>query len=118
MGIEGIDATRRLAADLGKAGKAALPLARAAVAKTVHDIEGTAKDLAPVDTGYHRNSISSEMLGNGSVAIGRVGPSSNYGAFLEFGTHRMAPRPYMGPATDAHEPAFNKAMEQIADTTM
>ena len=118
MGIEGIGNTRRLAADLGKAGKAALPLARAAVAKTVHDIEGTAKELAPVDTGYLKNSIGSELLGNASVAIGRVGASANYSWWVEAGTHRMRPQPFMGPATDAHEPAFNQAMEQIADTTL
>lgn len=118
MGIEGIDATRSLAADLGKASRQAALMARAAVAKTVHDIEGTAKDLAPVDTGYLKSSIGSELLGNAAMAIGRVGPTAQYSEYVESGTHKMRPQPYMGPATDAHEPAFHKAMQQIADTTL
>lgn len=118
MPLDGIDATRRLAADLGKAGREALPRARQAVSKSIHDIEAIAKDNAPVDTGFHRGSISSEMLGNATVAIGRVGPSSNYAPPLEFGTHRMAPRPHMGPATDAVEPLFFAAIQQIADQTL
>lgn len=118
MPIDGIANTRRLAADLGKAGKAALPLARLAVAKTVHDIEATAKELAAVDTGFMRNSIGSEQSGNASVVIGRVGPTADYAVFVENGTHRMAPQPFMGPATEAHEPAFHEAMAQIAARTL
>lgn len=123
MPLDGIDATRRLAADLGKAGREALPRARQAVAKSIHDIEATVEELfatgqAPVDTGVLMGSVSSELLGNANTAIGRVGPTANYGGYVEFGTHKMRPRPYMGPATDAHEPAFHAAIQQIADQTL
>ena len=118
MPLDGIGNTRRLAADLGKAGAAALPLARQAVTKGVHDIEAFAKDKAPVDTGYLRGSISSEILGNATTAIGRVGPSANYGWYVEAGTHRMRLQPYMGLVTNAVEPGFLAAIEQITDRTL
>ena len=118
MGIKGIDQVRRLAADLGRAGKAALPAAREAVQKATQDIESIAKETVTVDTGFLKSSISSEFHFGGSEAIGRVGPSANYGAFVENGTHKMRPQPYMRPATDAVEPGFNMVMQIIADRTL
>lgn len=119
MGIEGIDKTRRLAADLRGAAAGAPMLASMAVKKATFDIEAHAKEIAPFRFGFLKNSINSDFSSsNAYVAVGRVGPTANYGAFLEFGTHKMAPRPYMGPATDAVEPLFNAAMQQIADRTL
>jgi Bacteriophage HK97-gp10, putative tail-component len=47
-----------------------------------------------VDTGFLRSSVQVQNSGQMRREI-RVG--ADYGAYLEFGTTRMAARPYMGP---------------------
>lgn len=46
--------------------------------------EGYAKDLAPVDTGLLRNSIS-HRVNSGEQAV-YIGTNSEYGAYVELGT--------------------------------
>lgn len=86
--------------------------ARAAliVAKTAADIVRNAQAIVPVDTGYLKNSITFDMTG---PAEAEVGPSANYAAFVEFGTSRMGPRPYMGPAFDRNVPLLIAAAAQL-----
>lgn len=50
-----------------------------------------------VDTGNLKNSLVFEMTGKNS---GEVRVMAEYGAFLEYGTVRMAPRPFLTPAVD------------------
>lgn len=102
---------RELAFDLGKAGFKATATATRAVRKTAMDIEATAKTLAPVDTGNLQGSISSEI----HALSAEIGPTAEYGFYVEYGTSRMAPQPYMGPALDQHAEGFVRAMESIAD---
>ena len=47
-----------------------------------------------------------------------VGPSEHYGLFVERGTSKMAPEPFMGPAFEAEEPALEKAISDIAGTVL
>lgn len=104
---------RKLASDLRAASGTAEKLSRAVVAKTAADIERDAKNRAPVDTGALRNSISHSITGGGMSAD--IGPTVSYAPYLEYGTSRMAPQPYMMPAADKHLPLFEKAVEQIAE---
>lgn len=83
------------------------------VTKTAHDIEATAKQFVPVDTGATRNSIGVDLSDAGRSAD--IGPQTSYAEFLEFGTSRMAPRAFMGPALDRHTPDFIAALEAVAD---
>ena len=46
--------------------------------------EGYAKDLAPVDTGNLRNSISHKVVDSEPAAY--IGTNSEYAAYVEFGT--------------------------------
>lgn len=109
MGFEiDVSELNALAADLGKIGFRATGKATAVVAKTAHDIEATGKAFAPVDTGNLRNSISASVRGLNA----EIGPTANYGGYVEFGTSRMAPHAYMGPALDRHTPDFVRAMGQ------
>lgn len=53
------------------------------------------------DTGNLRNSIRYEVNGSGKSVCGIVGTTQKdppYGAYLEYGTSRMAPRPWLKPA--------------------
>jgi HK97 gp10 family phage protein len=99
-----------LAADLAKAAPRTVALAQKVIVKTAHDIEGTAKQMVPVDTGATKSSIGVDV----GVLQATIGPTTSYAYFLEYGTSRMAPYAFMGPALDRHNPAFYAAMEQVA----
>ena len=62
------------------------------------------------DTGHLTNSVSHRMTGptEGVVEVG-----AEYGVYLEMGTSRMAPRPFLGPAVEKVWPEFEAAMEKI-----
>lgn len=109
---------RGIARTLAAAGPRAEALAAAVVIKSLTDIETDAKRLCPVDTGFLKNSISREIsadtfAGSGGSFGGEVGPTAAYGAYVEYGTSRMGPEPYMGPAFARRSPGFVAAMEQI-----
>jgi HK97 gp10 family phage protein len=83
--------------------------------KTALDIEATAKQFAPVDTGALRNSIGHDLLGDGRYGVleAEIGPTVEYAPYVEFGTSRRAPAAFMGPALDRHVPDFITALEQL-----
>lgn len=60
--------------------------------------EAVAKQLAPVDTGSHRNSIGWTMT---DETAGELTAASEYAAYLEFGTRKMDARPHMVPGFEA-----------------
>ena len=101
----------QLAADLGKASYETTRRAQQVVTKSAHDVESVAKTVAPVDTGNLRNSIGTDITGGGLSA--EIGPTAHYGVYVEFGTRRMAPQPYMGPGLDAATPGFVAAMGEL-----
>lgn len=74
------------------------------VKRATLSIEARSKAIAPVDTGTLRRSIHS-IFENGGLR-GLVGPSVDYGKYVEFGTRRMSARPYMRPAAEAVMPQF------------
>jgi HK97 gp10 family phage protein len=102
---------RALSADLGKGAARTEPLAEKVVAKTALGIEADGKINAPVDTGHLMNSISSDVHGLSA----EIGPTANYGHFVEGGTSRMAPQPYMGPAADKWFPVLEQAITKIGE---
>jgi HK97 gp10 family phage protein len=104
----------RLSYQLAGAGPRVAPLMRLVVRKTAADIERDAKTFAPVDTGFLRNSIGITMAGNVYYAAAEIGPTAEYGVYVEYGTSRMAPAAYMGPAFDRHSGEFIAAMEELA----
>lgn len=119
MSVTGdFSAVNRLAADLGKVGAGITAKAVVVVAKTTHDIEAGAKRICVekhiIDTGTLMNSISSTVRG----LTGEVGPTVDYAPHQEYGTWKMAARPYMGPATDAAEAPFAAAMEKVAEVDL
>lgn len=85
------------------------------VRKVSQGIVRDAKTLAPVDTGNLRNSISATVTGDGRTnrMSAEIGPTAHYGIYLELGTSKMSPRPYLFPAADRWEPVFTQAMAQV-----
>lgn len=104
-----------IAADLRAAGTGAGPLVSIAVRKTAADVERDAKTLAPVDTGNLRMSISTDTIESDASIAAEVGPTANYGGFLETGTSKMGPQPYMTPALERNAPMLEAALGQIVD---
>lgn len=87
---------------------------RAVVRKSVFETQARGSAKAPVLTGALRASFSADFIGsNRDVAQGETGPEVNYARFVELGTSRQAPQPYMGPAADEVEPTFYAALEAI-----
>ncbi|MEV8638097.1 HK97-gp10 family putative phage morphogenesis protein [Streptosporangium sp. NPDC051023] len=86
-------------------------MTRAAVKKTGFDTVAGAQNLVPVDTGNLKSSIGVDFDADelGFVA----GPTAHYGGYVELGTSRMAPKPYLGPAFEAAVEPFVKAIESI-----
>lgn len=108
-----VSEVNQLAADLGKVGPELIGMVRVLVQKSCADTKREAQAFAPVDTGYLRSSISFETHATKSGAWGEVGPTANYGRFVEYGTSRMAPQAYMGPSFDRNAALYVKACEEI-----
>lgn len=85
-------------------------LVTAVLDKTGFDVVRLAQNRVPVDTGATKNSIRSRVV---NVFSRRIGPSTSYAIFLEFGTFRMAARPFMVPALNAVRAPFIAAMSAI-----
>lgn len=104
---------RKLALDLAEAPSRIQRRAPAAIRKTALGIERDAKILCPVDTGNLRSSIGSDI----GVLSAEIGPTAEYGGYVEQGTSRMSPQPYLGPAFDRRigtlEQALGNAVEDI-----
>lgn len=73
-------------------------------------VEIHSKRLCPVDTGFLRNSIQVDSV-TPTEAI--IAPHTEYAEPVEFGTSRMAARPYMRPALDQHE---GEILDAVRDT--
>lgn len=62
-------------------------------AKKVNSYRSKPGEPPRVQTGRLRASITHEI--HPTLPVGRVGTNVKYGKFLEFGTRRMAPRPWL-----------------------
>lgn len=77
-------------------------------------IEAEAKKRCPVDTGYLRNSIHTEV-GDASrtEATAITGTNTEYATHVEFGTKKMAARSYLRAAFDE---TIDTAVKQMSTT--
>lgn len=94
-----------------------VPLVQSATEKSLADIVRVAQNLVPVDTGYLKSSIGSDPVTvdkKGTVS-GVAGPTADYAEYVEDGTSRMGPQPYMGPAAERVAPLWVEAVEQLMD---
>lgn len=108
-----IDASEvhQLADDMRRHADATPGLAEKAVSKVGHDMLATWEETVPVDTGYLKSSGSLEVVGLGFD----LGPTAEYGEYVELGTSRMSPEPALGPAFDQHLPNLERALGAIGE---
>lgn len=105
---------RRFERDVEASTETARKQVRDTVRKSTFATEAGGKMRAAVDTGFMRNSITSDFVGsNRDVAQGETGPEAEYSKWVELGTSRQTPQPFMGPAADEEEPNFYAALEAI-----
>lgn len=69
-----------------------------------------AREIVPVETGALRGSIASNAQGLSAAATA----AAPHAAMVEYGTSRMAPRPYMYPAAQAVRGDFFGAMRALS----
>jgi HK97 gp10 family phage protein len=108
--------------------KQATAMAVQAVKKAAFDIEEHAKTIVPVDTGFLKNSIATQVGADGlhsprgssshqhspaNDLTAYVGAHAEYAANVEYGLGQR-PQPYLRPAVERVRPAFIEAMKQIA----
>lgn len=108
-----MDDLGRLARDMERAPDDLADRADKLVRASTLQTEAIAKVRVPVDTGFLRSSITSEFDRDANSSRGEVGPEAHYSAYVEFGTSRMAPQPYLNPAADIVEPQFYAAAEAL-----
>ena len=62
--------------------------------------EGNAKAICPVDTGRLRNSITNAIDTESNAVY--IGTNVEYAPYVELGTMRQDPQPYLKPAASEH----------------
>jgi HK97 gp10 family phage protein len=84
---------KELAAALDQAPRAVSAAAQAAMTKSLLLVEAEARRTVAHDTRALMNSITSQQAVRGDTLVGKVGPSLQYGLYVETGT-----RPHWPPA--------------------
>lgn len=84
-----------------------------ALAKALEEVglvaEGYAKKACPVDTGRLRNSITHQVRPSEKSVY--IGTNVEYAPYVELGTSRMDPQPFLRPAAKDHENTYKKIFE-------
>lgn len=89
----------------------------AVLRRTAYAMQADAQALAPVDTGNLRGSITTTITGDGRTGAmtAEIGPTAEYGGYVEFGTSTQAGQPYLAPAFERQVDGFEAALAALAD---
>lgn len=79
--------------------------------EVAYKIERDAKQNAPVDTGYLRNSIQTEIEDDGYYA--RIFTATEYASFVEFGTSKQHAHPFLFPAAFKYSAEYKRRLKEI-----
>jgi HK97 gp10 family phage protein len=116
--FEGVDELNTVEAELRTAGGRVGAKGSAVVRAAALKVEAWAKQLVPVDTGHLKGTIGPpEFHGDGRFGAMEavISATASYAGYVEWGTSRMAPHAFMGPALDRVSPDFHAAVEAISD---
>lgn len=84
-----------------------------ALAKALEEVglvaEGYAKKACPVDTSRLINSITHQVRPSEKSVY--IGTNVEYAPYVELGTSRMKPQPFLRPAAKDHENTYKKIFE-------
>jgi HK97 gp10 family phage protein len=64
-------------------------------------------DYPAIDTGRLVQSVTHDISQEDGKVVGRVGTPVVYGAYLEFGTSKMSPRPWLKPSLAKNRDAIH-----------
>lgn len=106
--VSGFGELETVTANLNQAKGAVGAKGAKVIRRNAAKVERAAKQFAPVDTGALRNSITTDVEGDGRFGglSAEIGTDIHYGRFVELGTSRTAPAAFMGPALDRVTPDF------------
>lgn len=87
---------------------------RMAVQKAANQIFLRSKNIVPVDTGALKGSARTKpATGAFGVYSAEVSFEQPYALFVEWGTSKMAPQPYLVPATHAVKPQLESDLKRL-----
>lgn len=97
-----------------------------AIKKVAREIRDDAKRLCPVDTGSLQRSIRLQTHARPAQSIHKIGVSAggyvtnprtgrkvDYAAYVEFGTSRNPPQPFMRPAAEKNKPKLVRELLRL-----
>lgn len=80
---------------------------------TMGKAQQKSKELAPVKTGFMQNSIEVYITESTKDRVmGEINAEADYSSFNEFGTYKMAARPFIAPSVKAMTPWFYSTMKK------
>jgi HK97 gp10 family phage protein len=106
--FKGVKSFKRIAKELSEETQQEV---KGLVRDTTLAIEADAKRNSPVDTGYLKRHIKSELAGGGNRGI--VTSDADYSGYVEWGTSRTPAQPFFFPAVSANARDFNAKLKQI-----
>lgn len=69
------------------------------------------QNLAPVDTGYMKRTITSELTDGGLT--GTTQPHTDYAGYVEYGTRFQVEQPFVRPAFEEQKKVFINDLNRI-----
>lgn len=106
MKITGIDALQK---KLRK--NATLDDVKHVVKSNIVSMNKNMQNLAPVDTGNMKRSITSEFTDGGLT--GTTEPHTDYAGYVEYGTRFQSAQPFVKPAYNEQKGLFIKDLERL-----
>lgn len=100
-----------LARDFKRGAASIEPKFLAIVKKATFDTERDGRAFTPVDTGNLKNSWVTEVRG----LSGETGPTAEYADYVNSGTSRQAPNPFVDRAFDKNVGSFLDAIEKVSE---
>lgn len=81
------------------------------IRKSARRVQNTAIDLSPVDTGFLRESIKVKHYPKEKSSV--VYTTTEYAPYVEFGTSKSKPQPFLSPALDQNRKQIESDIKEL-----